>query len=112
MKKTTQKTKQTVKKVNIEPLGDRVLIRPFSPEEMTGKTVSGIIIPDSFDKEKPEQGEVLAVGNGRLHNGVRIPMGINVGDRVIFSKYAYDEVKVDGEDYYMLKEDNVLAIIK
>ncbi|PIR38021.1 MAG: co-chaperone GroES [Candidatus Zambryskibacteria bacterium CG10_big_fil_rev_8_21_14_0_10_42_12] len=98
--------------MNIVPLGDRVLVKPFSPEEMGGKTVSGIIIPDTLDKEKPEQGKVLAVGDGRIDDGVRIPISVNVGDTVIFSKYAYDEIKVEGEDYYMLKEDNILAIIR
>lgn len=112
MKKSTQKESSKEKKAHIVPLGDRVLIRPFAPEEMSGKTVGGIIIPDTIDKEKPEQGKVLAVGEGRLHDGKRIPVAVHVGDTVIFSKYAYDEVKVDGEDYYMLKEDNILAIIK
>lgn len=112
MKKKSAPKKTTTKKVSIVPLGDRILLRPLSPEEMNGKTVSGIIIPDTLDKEKPEQGIVLAVGEGKLYEGKRIPMSITTGDRVIFSKYAYDEVHVDGEDYYMLKEDNVLAIIK
>jgi len=111
MKKTIKKA-SSVKKINIVPLGDRVLVKPFSPEEMGGKTVSGIIIPDTLDKEKPEQGKVLAVGDGRIDDGVRIPISVNVGDTVIFSKYAYDEIKVEGEDYYMLKEDNILAIIR
>lgn len=117
MKKTTKKSTKTVstpkkKTLGVTPLGDRVLIRPLSPEEMGGKTIGGIIIPDTLDKEKPEQGTVLALGEGRLVNGKRIPINLKVGDKVIFSKYAYDEIKVDGEEYYMLKEDNVLAVLK
>jgi len=101
---------KTQKDNKIKPLGDRVLLKPFSEEE-TQKTSFGIIIPDTVSKEKPEQGKVVAVGEGRLENGKRIPLSVKVGDKVIFSRYGYDEFKHDGEEYYILKEENILAII-
>lgn len=113
-KKTISKkaVKKVVKKDNskITPLADRVLVRPFSVEEMN-TTASGIIIPDTVSKEKPEQGVVLAVGEGRYEDGKRVPVLVKVGDKVVFSRYGYEEVKVDGEEFYILKEDNILAII-
>ncbi len=100
------------KESKIIPLGDRVLVKPFS-EEDTKKTKSGIIIPETVDKERPEQGKVIAVGEGRTTDGGKVlPMKVKVGDLVIFSKYGPDEVKVDGDEYFMLKEENILAIIK
>lgn len=111
-KKVEKKSSSKQKNISVVPLGDRVLVRPLSPEEVSGKTVGGIIIPDTLEKEKPEQGKVLAVGEGKIHDGKRIPVSVKVGDTIIFSKYAYDEIKVEGEEYYMLKEDNILAIIK
>lgn len=104
--------KAVSKKMNITPLGDRVLVRPFSPEEAGTKTASGIIIPETIDKEKPEQGEVIAVGLGKYVDGVLMKPQVEVGDTVVFSKYGYDDIKVDGEEYYILKEDSLLAIIK
>ncbi|HVS79974.1 MAG TPA: co-chaperone GroES [Candidatus Paceibacterota bacterium] len=98
------------KKGKITPLGDRVLVRPASDEST--QTASGIYIPDTVDKEKPEQGTVIAVGPGRFVDGKRRPVDVAVGDLVVFSKYGYDEVKVGGEEYYLIKEDNILAIIK
>jgi len=97
------------KKVKITPLGDRVLVMPASREN---KTKSGIIIPETTDKEKPDQGAVIAVGEGRFEDGKLIPMRVKVGDTVLFSKYSPDEIKVEGEDYYILREENILAIIK
>lgn len=94
----------------ILPINDRVLIKPLSAEELS-TTTSGIIIPDTVSKEKPEQGVVVAVGLGRWENGERVPVQIKVGDRVVFSRYGYDDIKVDGEEYYILKEENILAII-
>jgi len=77
------------------------------------KTKSGIIIPETVDQERPEQGKVIAVGEGRMNNeGKILPMKVKVGDMVIFSKYGPDEVKVEGDEYFMLKEENILAIIK
>ncbi len=98
-------------KMKLIPLGDRVLVRPYTEDELQ-KTASGIYIPDTVAKEKSEQGEVIAVGEGRYHDGKIIPMKIKVGDRVVFSKYGYEEVKVNGEDLYIFKEDNILGIVK
>ena len=95
----------------IIPLGDRILLKPFSAEELN-TTASGIIIPDTVSKEKPEQGKVIAVGNGRWEDGKIIPILVKVGDRVVFSRYGYEEVKHEGEEYYILKEENILAVIK
>lgn len=116
MKKKAQ-TKKVAKKASkesnfkITPLGDRILLKPFSPDEMN-TTASGIIIPDTVSKEKPEQGKVIAVGEGRWEDGKRVPMSIKVGDKVVFSRYGYEEIKLDGEEYYILKEENILAVIR
>jgi len=106
-------SKKSVKKSDqkITPLGDRILLKPLSQDEMN-TTASGIIIPDTVSKEKPEQGMVIAVGEGRWDDGKRVPMSVKVGDKVVFSRYGYEEVKVDGEEYYILKEENILAIIR
>jgi chaperonin GroES len=99
-------------KVNIMPLADRVLVKPGTGEDGK-KTKSGIIIPETVDKERPEQGKVIAVGEGRTtDDGKLIPLKIKVGDVVIFSKYGPDEVNIDGEKYYILREEAILAIIK
>jgi len=98
-------------KISIKPLGDRVLVRPLSEDELGSKTASGIIIPETVDKEKPEQGEVVAVGEGKYEDGVLVKPQVSVGDRVVFSRYGYDEVKHAGEEYFIIKADNVLAII-
>jgi len=93
---------------NLRPLGDRVLIKPKAREEMTK---SGIVLPDTA-KEKPQEGEVLAVGTGRLlESGERVPMEIKVGDVILYSKYAGTEVKLDGEDHLILRESDVLAVM-
>lgn len=91
-----------VKKVSVTPLGDRVLVEP---QKYDKKSPSGIIIPDSASKEKPKQGMVLAVGT------LEKVKDIKVGDRVLFSDYGYDEVKVDGTEYYIIESKNVLAKI-
>ena len=109
--------KKAVKKIvkksdsKITPLGDRILLKPFSEAEMN-TTVSGIIIPDTVSKEKPEQGKVIAVGEGRWEDGKRVPLSVKVGDKVVFSRYGYEEVKLDGVEYYILKEENILAVIR
>ncbi len=95
--------------LGIKPLHDRVVVKPAEKGE---KTVSGIIIPDTANKEKPAQGVVVAVGEGRYEDGKRVPMTLKVGDKVLFSKYGYDEVKVGEQDYYVLAESSVLAVIK
>jgi len=101
----------TDKNKKIIPLGDRVLVKAHSKEGE--KTKSGIIIPETIDKEKPEIGKVVAVGAGRRNdNGEIVPMGVKVGDSVLFSKYGPDEIKIDGEEYLILSESNILAVIK
>jgi len=98
----------------ITPIGDRVVVRRLTDEEMGTKSASGIIIPDTVSKEKPEQGIVIAVGEGRWDEDgeKRIPMDVKAGDRVVFSKYGYDEVKVGGEEFYIVASSSVLAIIR
>ena len=93
----------------ITPIGDRVLVRPVE-EDTT--TASGIIIPDSAQKEKPLQGEVVAVGEGERENGKLIAPPVAKGDVVVFAKYAYDEVEIDNEAYYIIKSENILAVLK
>lgn len=112
-KKNKKISKKTSPKSDfgIKPLGDRILLKPVSAEEVK-TTASGIIIPDTVSKEKPEQGTVVAVGEGRWDDGVKIPVSVKVGDKVVFSRYGYEEVKYNGVEYYILKEENVLAIIK
>lgn len=96
------------KKLAIKPLGDRVVVKPLAKEE---KSAMGIIIPDSAKQDAPSKGTVVAVGAGRYDDGDLLPMSVKVGDQVLFSKYGYDEVKIDGEDYYILSESNVLAVL-
>lgn len=101
-------TKAATGALSIKPLGDRVVVKPAEKDEITP---SGIIIPDSANREKPERGTVVAVGAGKHDDGMLVPMTVKVGDTVLFSKYGYDEVKIDGTEYYILSESNVLAII-
>ncbi|MCC6943732.1 MAG: co-chaperone GroES [Thermomicrobiales bacterium] len=95
-------------KIDIRPLGDRVVVRPLQREETTK---SGIVLPDTA-KEKPQRGEVLAVGAGRLDDdGDRIPMEVKEGDHVLFAKYAGTELKIEEEEYLILSEKDILAIV-
>ena len=94
--------------VKIGPLADRVLVRSL---EEAGQTRGGLFIPDSA-KEKPQQGEILAVGPGRFDEGERVPMDLKVGDRVLFGKYSGAEVVVDGESLLILRENDVLAVLR
>jgi chaperonin GroES len=90
----------------LQPLADRVLVKPVEKEE---KTKSGIYLPDTA-KEKPQEGEIMAVGPGKLtDDGKRIPMDLKVGDRVIYAKYGGTEIKVDEEDLMILRESDILA---
>lgn len=92
----------------IHPVGDRVVVKPAAKEEVTR---SGIVIPDTA-KEKPQEGTVIAVGNGRLlDNGERAAIDVHEGDRVLFAKYGGTEFKLEGEEYLVLKENDILAII-
>ena len=92
----------------IKPLGERVLIKAIAAEE---KTASGIVLPDAA-KEKPQEGEVVAVGSGRVENGEKIALEVKAGDKVIYSKYAGTEVKYGGEEYLVLRESDILAVIE
>jgi chaperonin GroES len=94
--------------MKIKPLHDRIILKRLEEEE---KTKGGIIIPDTA-KEKPIEGKVIAVGDGKVkEDGTKLPMELKVGDRVLFAKYAGTEVKIDGEEHLMMKEDDVLAIV-
>ena len=92
----------------LKPLEDRIVVKP-SEEETT--TASGIVIPDTA-KEKPQEGEVVAVGPGRWEDGQRVPLDVAVGDKVIYSKYGGTEVKVEGEEYLILSARDVLAVVR
>ena len=95
--------------MKIRPLNDRILVKRLEGEE---KTAGGIIIPDSA-KEKPAEGEVVAVGPGKLNEaGARVAMDVAVGDRGLFSKYGGTEVKLDGEDFLIMREDDILGVIQ
>lgn len=98
--------------VGVSPLGDRVLVKALTPEEAGTLTSFGIVMPDS-SKEKPEQGTVVAVGPGkRGEDGALAPMSVQVGDRIMFSKYGFDEIKVAGVEYLILPESSILAVIE
>ncbi|MCB2184460.1 MAG: co-chaperone GroES [Desulfobulbaceae bacterium] len=95
--------------MKIRPLNDRILVKRLASEE---KTAGGIIIPDSA-KEKPAEGEIIAVGAGKMNDkGERVAMEVKVGDRVLFSKYGGTDVKIDGEDYLIMREDDILGIVE
>ena len=93
----------------IKPLSDRVLIEPMSKEE---KTKSGIYIPETADKERPEQGKILAVGPGKFDDGKLIKPSVKKGEVVIFTKYGPNEIKVGGKEYLIAREDDILAILE
>jgi len=95
--------------MKIRPLNDRILVKRLEEEE---KTAGGIIIPDSA-KEKPAEGEIVAVGPGKLNDaGERVAMDVKEGDRVLFSKYGGTDVKLDGDDYLIMREDDILGVIQ
>ena len=94
--------------MKIRPLQDRILVKRIEEEE---KTKGGIIIPDTA-KEKPQEGQVLAVGNGKiLENGTKLALDVKVGDKILFGKYSGTDIKIDGEEVLILREDEVLAIV-
>ena len=93
--------------VSLQPLEDRIVVKPSEGEEMTA---SGLVIPDTA-KEKPQEGEVLAVGPGRFEEGNRVPLDVKVGDKVIYSKYGGTEVKLGGDELLILSARDVLAIV-
>ncbi|WP_319548691.1 co-chaperone GroES [Desulfogranum marinum] len=95
--------------MKIRPLNDRILVKRLEEEE---KTAGGIIIPDSA-KEKPAEGEIVAIGPGKLNDaGERVAMDVAVGNRVLFSKYGGTDVKLDGEDFLIMREDDILGVIE
>jgi chaperonin GroES len=95
--------------MKVRPLHDRIIVKRLEEEE---KTKGGIIIPDTA-KEKPFEGRVIAVGDGRIKDdGTKIPMELKKGDRILFSKYAGTDIKIDGEEHLIMKEDDVLAVIE
>lgn len=102
-------TSKGSKKIGIQPLGDRVLVRPDSADD--AKSPGGIYIPDTARTEKPERGTVVAVGPGKRGDDQKIiPVGVKVGDKVMFSKYGFDEVKVEDQEYYIISESSILAV--
>jgi chaperonin GroES len=96
--------------LNLRPLADRVVVKPVERDEMTK---SGIVLPDTI-KEKPQEGIIEAVGNGRYNEqtGVRVALDVKVGDRVMYAKYAGSEVKIDDVDYLILGEKDILAVVE
>ena len=99
--------------IGIKPLADRVVVRSLTEEELGTKSAAGIILPDTVSKEKPEQGIVMAVGNGKWDEDGenRIPIEVKVGDRIVFSKYGFDDVKVGDKEYIIVGEASILAVI-
>lgn len=96
--------------MKIKPLNDKVVVKALKQEE---KTKSGIVLPDSARDEKPEQGEVVAVGEGKmLENGTRVAMSVKVGDKVLFTKYSPDEVEIEGVKYLVIEEEKILGIVE
>ena len=96
-------------RIGVTPLGDRVIVEPLAKEKMLA---SGIIIPDTADKERPDQGVVVAVGMGKRDDSGRlVPVSVRVGDKVMFSKYGPDEIKIGDKEYYVVSESNILAIL-
>jgi len=95
--------------MKLKPLGDRLIVRALDEEETTA---SGLVLPDTA-KEKPQKGEVIAVGDGKLDDdGKRIPLDVSAGDTVLYSKYGGTEIKVEGEDLLVLRESDVLALVE
>ena len=96
--------------MNLQPLNDKVILKSISNEEVTA---SGIVLPDTAEKEKPQKGKVLAVGPGKLNDaGKRVEMGISEGDTVIFKEYGPDEIKIDNQEYLIVSAEDIIAIIK
>ena len=99
-------------KSNIVPLSDRILVKPLSPNDVK-KTKSGILLPETSEKEKPEQGKVISVGPGKKDEaGKLIPLEVKEGDKVLFTKYGPSEIKVEDKEYLIAKEEDILAILE
>ncbi|MFA7662586.1 MAG: co-chaperone GroES [Patescibacteria group bacterium] len=96
--------------MTLKPLHNQVIIKGVPFQE---KTIGGLVLPGTADKERPEKGEVIAVGPGRLlENGSRAVMSVSVGQQVVFKKYAPDEIKIDGEDFFVIREEDIIAIVE
>jgi chaperonin GroES len=96
--------------MKLKPLHDHVIVKPVTADEVTK---SGIVLPDTIDKDRPERGEVIAIGSGKLaSDGKRSPMSVKVGDVVMFKKYSPDEVKIDGEKYLVISESDIMLVIE
>ena len=96
--------------MNLKPLSDHIVVKPITD---SATTKSGIVLPQTIEKERPEQGEVLAVGEGRiLDNGNRLPVSVKPGQKIIFKKYTLDEIKIDGVEYLILSESEILVILE
>ena len=96
--------------MQLKPLNDHVIVKPITEDEVTK---SGIVLPETISKERPERGEVVAIGSGKLlDNGQRAPMGVKAGDKVIFKKYSPDEIKIDNETYLVLSESDSMGILE
>ncbi|HNV96921.1 MAG TPA: co-chaperone GroES [bacterium] len=96
--------------MNLKPLFDNIVVKRIEEKETTK---SGIVLPDTIDKEKPQKGEVVAVGDGKISdNGEKIPMQVKTGDKILFRKYAPDEIKIDGEEYLVMTQSDVIAILE
>jgi chaperonin GroES len=109
MRLRTRVILQEVETMKIRPLHDRILIKRLEEEQ---RSQGGIIVPDTA-KEKPQQGRVLAVGKGKImDNGDVIPLDLKTGDKVLFGKYAGTEVKIDGEEHLLMREDDILAVVQ
>ena len=97
--------------MKLKPLGDRVVIEPIS-EEKEGKTKSGLYLPETASRERPEKGKIIAIGQGKITNeGKRLPMNVKKGDIVLFTKYGPNEFKIDGKEYLIAREEDILAIL-
>lgn len=92
------------------PIGGNILVKPLSEQKTSA---SGIVLPDTVDKEKPQKGQIIALGTGKIsHDGKKIAFNVKVNDIVVFKKYSPDEITVDGEEYLIMDEDAILAVIK
>lgn len=94
--------------MKLQPLGDHVVVKPLESDE---RTKSGIVLPDTA-KEKPQEGEVIAVGSGRYEEGKKIPLEVKVGDKIIFAEYGGQKIKIEDEEYLILNERDILAIVR
>ncbi len=97
-------------KINVKPMGGRILVLPIEEEE---KTESGLIIPDTAEKEKPQQGEVVALGTGKVtEEGKKVDFQVKKGDKILFKKYAPDEIEIGGVEYLVVDESDILAVVE